>query len=147
MIKSGKKQKNVMDYCVTGSDGGSSMKNWKKQVTAWKKDLLFVGICLLIGGGLLAYIYLGRTKEPQVSVRVDGETVETFSLADRVTYEIAGVGGTNVLCIEDGAAWLTEADCPDRICVNTGKIKYVGQSIICLPHKVVVEIKEAQNGE
>ena len=123
------------------------MKNIRKRMSAWKKDVLFIGACVLVGGGLLVSTYMGKQQQPQVSVRVDGNTVKTFSLEDTVTYEIVGKGGTNVLRIEGGAAWLEEADCPDQICVKTGKIKYTGQSIICLPHKVVVEIKEESHAE
>ena len=123
------------------------MKTLKNLVIKWRKDALFIGALLVLGGGLLAYTYLGKQDSVQVSVRVDGTCVKTFSLDDTVTYTIKGEGGTNVLHIGDGAAWLSEADCQDQICVNTGKIKYVGQSIICLPHKVVVEIKEADDAE
>lgn len=123
------------------------MKSFKKMVIGWRKDFLLIGAFLVLGGGLLAYTYLGRQDSTQVSVRVDGTCVKTFSLEDTVTYTITGEGGTNELHIEDGTVWLSEADCPDQICVNTGKIKYAGQSIICLPHKVVVEIKEAGDAE
>lgn len=123
------------------------MKSFKKIVIGWRKDFLLIGAFLVLGGGLLAYTYLGKQDSAQVSVRVDGTCVKTFSLEDTVTYTITGKGGTNVLHIDNGTAWLSEADCPDQICVNTGKIKYAGQSIICLPHKVVVEIKEAFDAE
>ena len=78
---------------------------------------------------------------------MDGKVVQEFSLDDSIQYRIEGIGGTNTLCIDEGSVWLKEADCPDRICVQTGKIRYAGQSIICLPHKVVVEIKEAEDAE
>lgn len=123
------------------------MKTLKNIVIGWRKDFLFISAFLLLGGGLLAYTYLGRQDSAQVSVRVNGTCVKTFSLEDTVTYTIEGEGGINVLHIDDGVAWLSEADCQDQICVNTGKIKYAGQSIICLPHKVVVEIKEAEDAE
>ena len=45
-----------------------------------------------------------------------------------------------VLVIENGACAITEADCPDKLCVGMGKIHYSGQSIICLPHQVVIAI-------
>ena len=123
------------------------MEFLKKKVIGWRKDFLFIGAFLLLGGTLLAYTYMGKHDSAQISVRVDGVCVKTYSLEDTVTYTIVGKGGNNVLHIDNEAAWLSEADCPDQICVNTGKIKYAGQSIICLPHKVVVEIKEAEDAE
>ena len=46
----------------------------------------------------------------------------------------------NVLTIHDGSADMTEADCRDRICVSHAKIRKSGETIVCLPHKIVVEI-------
>ena len=91
---------------------------------------------------MLIWIYGSKQETCMVLVQVDGEEIQSFSLSKSTTYEINGTEGTNLLHIENGSAWLEDADCPDQICVNTGKIKYAGQSIICLPHKVVVEIKE-----
>ena len=53
-------------------------------------------------------------------------------------------GSYNLLVIQDGKADVTEASCPDGICVNHRAISKQGQSIVCLPNKVVVEI---ENGE
>ena len=47
-------------------------------------------------------------------------------------------GGTNILVIEDGAAYIREADCPDKTCVRKGKLRYVGQSSVCLPNRLSV---------
>ena len=56
------------------------------------------------------------------------------------TVDINGIGGQNRLIIENGRAYMQEADCPDKLCVKQGNISMKGQSIICLPHKVVAEI-------
>ena len=50
------------------------------------------------------------------------------------------------MVIKDGYAYLTYADCPDHTCVKTGKIKYAGQSIICLPNKVAIIVREKDSG-
>lgn len=113
----------------------------------YRKDIVFILAILGMGVSLLLYIYFGGQKQPMVVVRVDGKMVKEFLLEDSVHYQIEGVGGTNTLCIAERNVWLEEADCPDQICVRTGKIRCAGQSIICLPHKVVVEIKEAEDGE
>ena len=46
----------------------------------------------------------------------------------------------NKICICDGEAYMEEADCPDGYCMNQGKIKGRRQTIVCLPHKLVVEV-------
>lgn len=123
------------------------MKERGKKVKAYGKDILLILVIFGIGVSLLAYTYLGKQNHPVVAVRVDGKVVQEFLLDDSIQYKIEGIGGTNTLCIDEGSAWLKEADCPDQICVQTGKIRYAGQSIICLPHKVVVEIKEVEDAE
>ena len=94
-----------------------------------------------MAGALIALIvFLTSGAGAQVRVRVDGAVVRTFPLSEETEYEIAGIGGYNRLVIEGGEAYLEEADCPDGLCVGMGKISRSGQSIICLPHKVVVDI-------
>jgi len=82
---------------------------------------------------------IGKT----VVVSVDGVVKYTFPLDENLEFKIEGYeGGTNYLVIKDGEAYLTEASCPDLLCVHMGKISSQGQSIICLPNRVVVEIRD-----
>lgn len=73
-----------------------------------------------------------------VLVRINGEEVARYSMEENGVYELNG--GTNTLVIEDGAARLSKADCPDKLCVNQGKIRYTGQCITCLPNKLTVTV-------
>ena len=67
-----------------------------------------------------------------------------YSLSDSGRYELNG--GTNILVIEDGAAYMLEADCPDHICVSQGKVRYAGQCITCLPNKLTVTVYGTDEG-
>ena len=74
--------------------------------------------------------------DPAVAVGTAG-----YPLDVDASYTITGAnGGTNLLVIEDGAARIEEASCPDGVCVHTGRIRRNGQSIVCLPNQAVVEI-------
>lgn len=53
-------------------------------------------------------------------------------------------GGTNILQIKEGKADMTEADCPDKLCVHQKAVSKNGESIICLPNKVVIEVKSSE---
>lgn len=76
-----------------------------------------------------------------VSVSVDGTEVERFSLSENVQYEIEGIdGGTNLLVIKDGFAYVEKADCPDGLCMKQGRISKAGETIVCLPHRVIIKI-------
>ena len=104
-------------------------------------DTLLIGALLL--GGVIVLVVLfatGRAGE-RVQVRIDGTVTADYPLNRDQSVLIEGFdGGTNLLIIEDGTARIEEADCPDALCVRTGRISRQGQSIVCLPHKVVVEI-------
>jgi hypothetical protein len=101
---------------------------------------------ILIGGLLVvaavAFLLLRRTPTGGVvEVQVDGTIVATLPLDVDTTYAIDGVGGGhNTLVIADGKATIIEATCPDGVCVRHRAIDKAGQSIICLPNKVVVRV-------
>lgn len=114
-----------------------------------KNDFKLIGLVLIVA--LAGFFVMNFTKNTGsfVRVSVDGTVVKTFSLSEDITYTISGYhGGSNELVIKNNEAYLIDADCPDLVCVKTGHIKNVGESIVCLPHKVVVEvINEGEEAE
>ncbi len=107
-----------------------------------RNDMFLLLAMFLVLSVLCIGLLFTRTGGKRVAVSVDGVETISFSLNENLVYEIDGFnGGRNVLVIEDGVAYLSEASCPDHLCMNMGKIKNVGQSIICLPNRVVVEVK------
>lgn len=56
--------------------------------------------------------------------------------------EIPGKVGKCILVISDGKADMESADCPNQICVHHGAISHTGETIVCLPNRVVIEIVE-----
>ena len=118
-----------------------------KKVPANKKRLADLGIIfgLLILAGVLFFLYFNKGEEGAgVIVRVDGVEMASYSLSDSGKYELNG--GTNILVIEDGVAYMLEADCPDHICVSQGKVRYAGQCITCLPNKLTVTVYGTDEG-
>lgn len=102
-------------------------------------DLLLIGGLLLLAGLLWLALNLGRGEGGAVVVRVDGVETERHSLAVDGVFPLNG--GTNLLVIEDGRAWIAEADCPDQICVRQGKVHYTGQVVTCLPNRLTVTVE------
>lgn len=107
-----------------------------------RSDIVLIGVLLIISLSVLLFVFLTREEGAVADVYVDGVKVAEYPLSIDGVYYINN--GSNVLVIEDGAAYMREANCPDKFskngCVNTGKISYVGQTIVCLPNKIIVEI-------
>ena len=113
-----------------------------------KGDVVLIAVILVLA--VAAYVgikfYQGMsTEEPVAVVTVDGAEYGRFPLDVDVTEKIELLDGAyNILVVKDGAADITEASCPDGICVNHRAVSRQSETIVCLPNKVVVEI---QNGE
>lgn len=103
---------------------------------------------LLIAGILLAallctgiYFLKYHKTGDMVQISIDGTVSETLPLDSDTTYTIETADGSkNILKIADGQATITNADCPDKLCVHQKAISLVGENLVCLPHKVVVTI-------
>ena len=104
-------------------------------------DLKLIAALLLAGLAILALLTFTRQDGRQAVVRVDGRIIARLSLAQDAQYPVE-IEGTvaNMLIIQGGAVRMAQADCPDHLCIRRGAIRYAGDSIICLPNKVVVEI-------
>lgn len=103
-----------------------------------KYDILLISVLLCLSLIFGVVMLLTRRDGSVVCVEIDGIEVGRYSLDISGEYKLNG--GTNILRVEDGEAFLIYADCPDKTCINTGRIRYVGESIICLPNKISIVI-------
>ncbi len=111
-----------------------------------KADALLIG-GLLAAAFLLVFIFGKKDAGAAVRVTVDGALYGAYALDTDAVIPIKRNGVvTNTLEIRDGCADMTDADCPDKICVNQKAVSRPGETIVCLPNKVVVEV-EADTGE
>lgn len=107
-----------------------------------KADFILIAIILLIGVGLFAgYRTFYQQAGSSVEILVDGKLYKTLSLSEEQSQEILPEdGGRNLLTIRNGYADMVEADCPDGLCVRQAKISHQGETLVCLPHKIVVKV-------
>jgi len=76
-----------------------------------------------------------------VNVYKDGELIHTLFLSEKPqTVNL----GTNVILIEKDGVSMIDATCPDKLCINQGKIKNSSRSIVCLPNRIVVEFADVK---
>lgn len=103
-----------------------------------KKRTLYLSLLILIAAGAFLFFNSLKPQGKRVAVCVN----ESCSYYDLASDQTVAIGKSNVLIIENGLAYMDAASCPDQICVKTGKISLLNQTIICLPNRVVVEIVE-----
>lgn len=83
--------------------------------------------------GLTAYIYQ------------DGQLIETIDLhavTAPYTFTIPALdGGSNTIEVRPDAIGIINADCPDKLCVSTGFVDSTLLPIVCLPHRLVIQLE------
>lgn len=116
----------------------NSQKNQKL-----KNDIILAVVIISIATvGLLLFV-LNREQGSTVLVKIDGVQTASYPLSENREIPIKTGESSehiNVLVIKDGKASIRDADCPDKICVETRAASFVGETIVCLPHKIVIEI-------
>lgn len=107
-----------------------------------RRDLILVIILLalaaVLGGG---YYLTHRTPALRAEVTIDGDLAEVLDLSKNQEVTIHSPnGGTNVLVVQNGEIWCSEASCPDKVCIHQGKQSMDGGIIVCLPNYMIVQV-------
>ncbi len=112
----------------------------KLQRFGWK-DLLFLATLLLCGILLTAGIYLHAKDGQFVRITIGGAVYGTYPLDEDQEISVESDGERiNLVRIRNGSVSMEQATCPDELCVKQGSISKTGQTIVCLPHELVVEV-------
>lgn len=110
-----------------------------------KRDLILIAALLLVCGLASALLYPQGSSAPlRAVVTQDGKEIYDIPLTGHRGIEeivVADEHGANTIRIEDETIAVTDADCPDLVCVKTGKAAKKGDVIACLPHKLLIEVK------
>ena len=102
-----------------------------------KKEFIFIGALLAVSVLLCVYVYvLPHVKYGSIQITVDGELYGTYSLGKD---QVIAIGDTNVCEIKNGEVKMTEANCPDHLCMKQPAVGSAGGYIVCLPNKVVIQ--------
>ncbi len=113
------------------------MKKWiRKQDVILIISLLLIGIIILV---IWRFVY--STEGKFVTVEQRDELIGTYPLEEDKEIEVEYKDQVvNKIIIKDGYCYMDEAQCPDHLCIKQGKIDKVGQTIVCLPNRVVVTV-------
>lgn len=113
-------------------------------------DFILIFAFLLLFGGWFFYIQNSfvETNSKYISVQVNGREIKKIKFGvGKSKYPIRTEYGINVLEVDESGVRVIEANCPDKLDVKFGKVNKVGQSIVCLPNRLVIEIKSDSENE
>lgn len=155
--------KDARIFCIGTDDGKMSIRmspktdnmqqEQKDENKSDKKRAIILGIVLfvLLMGSTAAYFLLHAAPETQeetlyAGIYQDGELIERISLSElKKTYQKKIVyedGGYNIVEIRKDSVGVIEADCPDKRCVKQGFTSNSVEPVVCLPHKLILQIEE-----
>jgi hypothetical protein len=99
-------------------------------------------VVLIFAFGIVSLAALKHLRQPGDSVIIEakGQIVQRLDLNTSQEITVNGPIGKTIIKIDHGAAQVIHSDCPEKICVKTGKITHAGEIIVCVPNKVVVKI-------
>jgi hypothetical protein len=114
-----------------------------------KNDLILIGSVILISLVVILLINLNKKEGSKLVVTMDGDVYKTFDLNQDTTFTIkADDDEWNTFQIKDGYVKMLDANCPDKLCVTNFKpIHFNTETIVCLPHKVVLKIEGGEENE
>ena len=111
-------------------------------------DIIILIVLIVIAiGSWIAVTVLFDVNGDYVEVIVDNHVQKVISLNDDGEYQVDDGEYSNIITIKNREVYMKSSDGPDQICVKQGKIKKQGESIICLPHKLVIRIASEEYPE
>lgn len=103
-----------------------------------RNDLILIAVLLTFSLIPLAFSF--NSDKKFALIKIDGVIIRELDLTEEKTFVIESGGGKNIVEIKSGAVSVIAADCPDKICIRRGAIKNIGETIACVPHKLLIEI-------
>lgn len=110
-----------------------------------KMDLIIILFFLILAGIFYAVSRYGGEEESlgrEIVIYSDNKLYERIKIDEETekTVEVKSKYGKNTLIIENGGVRIEASDCSDKVCVKEGLASKQGQTLVCLPHKLVVEV-------
>ena len=110
-----------------------------------KADLILMAAIVIIGLGISIFLAAGSHQGNKVEITKDGKLWGTYSLDGEHKITIRDGKERNVVKISGGKVTMESANCKNQVCVHHSPVARTGESIVCLPHKIVVSIKGEDN--
>lgn len=106
-----------------------------------KADIILFVILVVLSVVLSVAVAFGSVDGSQVVVTVAGEPYGTYRLNQDQEVTVKQRNHVNKFIIKGGKVQMMESDCKNKICIHDGAISKTHQTLVCLPNRVVIEIK------
>jgi hypothetical protein len=113
-----------------------------------KSDILVILTIILVGAGLwIVYRNFYSSKPAKAEIYYKSQLIKTVALDNGKDETFSIPQNPHVVFHLDktGTIAFEESDCPDKICVKTGKLSRVGETAACLPNEIILKIVPADN--
>lgn len=110
--------------------------------------IILIGCILILSCVAIFYTTYMQESGSIAYIYQDGTCIYTIDLSkatERETIVITGANGTNTILIEDRQICISEATCPDQVCVSHGWLIHHASPIVCLPNKIVITLEKESN--
>ena len=110
--------------------------------------LILVGVLLAASAALSALLFLGGREDTVAVIIRDGEAIRTIDLSqveEPYSFTVEWEDGYNMIEVERDRIRVSEADCPDKVCVRHGWSDENAAPIACLPHKLVIRLEGGED--
>ncbi len=111
-----------------------------KKTSTW---IIIFSILAALGAASFFFLKNAGHAGTVAEIYIDGELYDSIDLsavAAPYTFTIETERGENTVEVKNGSIAVTEADCPDQICVHQGFIHDDAIPIVCMPHRLVIQI-------
>lgn len=119
----------------------------KDKDTIKKRDIVLAAVLLILGITGVIIVKYGLKSGNTADVYIDDKLVQTIDMSVDDEYTFQTDKGSNTVEVRNGAVSMKSADCPDKVCVRMGTKNRNGETITCLPHKLVIEVHGGQEQE
>jgi hypothetical protein len=97
---------------------------------------LIIAVAVL---GVFLMLYTVGENGGYFTLSLDGDET-TYSLSENKELTVSSAGYNYTITVQDGAVSVSEADCPDKVCVKTGAISRTGQTVVCIPGRLILTV-------
>lgn len=115
----------------------------------YRADIVLIGLLIIMA--FISYIVIFNFMSKHgdvVEVYSQSKLIKKVPLDTDTEFEVKIDNHVNVIRVENGFVFMLDADCPDKLCKKQGKIRNSGETIICLPNKIVIRVDaEKQNSD